>query len=66
MAELVLQAVTFQEAPGPCYVLWWGGYPLPRDQRAQKQCVIYHADLHAGSVFLNWNSDTYIPLPRSS
>ena len=45
---------------------WAKGRSLPLDQRPQKRSVVYHADLHAGSVFLNWSSDTYILLLRSS
>jgi hypothetical protein len=45
---------------------WTKGRSLPLDQRPQKRSVVYHADLHASSVFLNWSSDTYTLLLRSS
>ena len=45
---------------------WTKERSLSLDQRPQKRSVVYHTDLHAGSVFLNWSSDTYTLLPRPS
>jgi serine/threonine protein kinase len=39
---------------------WIEGTMLPLNQRLQTRSVVYHADLHAGNIFLNWPSENDI------
>ena len=39
---------------------WEKGTPLPTEQDLQQRSAVYHGDLHAGNVFLDWPSDNAI------